>query len=238
MKKSKIAAVSEEIPKRALERLFEYAERVVLLGADPRLAPPVACHADMIFACVGDCLFFHESYMEAHGETVEEIVRHTGFKAVVTKEERGEKYPLDVALNVLPLKDTLVCKKSSTSPAVLSLCEEKNISITDVKQGYAACSVLCGDGFLITADFSIYNAVKDMCDALLIPCGNIRLEPYDTGFIGGATGYFGSTVFSVGEISLHPFGAEIISFLADRGIEVVSLCDGELSDVGGIKFFE
>ena len=73
---------------------------------------------------------------------------------------------------------------------------------------------------------------------MYIASGGISLPPYGTGFIGGASGVDGDTVYFTGDIMTHPDGARITDALSSRGAKCVSLCDGGLFDVGGIKFIE
>lgn len=232
MSKPRLAVASSSLPDEAKKHLEELCE-TVYLPPDKLLSEPVSTHPDMIFANVGKSLFFHTTYYEENRATVERIAKLTGFEIVLSSCERGDKYPLDVAFNCFVLEDRLFCRRDSTAQEIL----RGGIETVNVKQGYTACSTLVGDGFLITADRSVYNASKDAFSALLIREGGVELPPYNTGFIGGASGFFENTVYTVGEMETHPDFNMIKTFLKEKNTDLVALMKGHLQDFGGIKFF-
>lgn len=67
---------------------------------------------------------------------------------------------------------------------------KNDIEIVNINQGYARCSTLIlNNRTAVTADISVKNALeKDGAKVLLISSGDIKLEGYDYGFIGGASG--------------------------------------------------
>ena len=67
--------------------------------------------------------------------------------------------------------------------------------------------------------------------------GSVLLDGYDYGFIGGASGFDGRSLYFCGDVDLHPDGCAIRSFCDDHGIGCVSLSPLPLHDVGGIFFF-
>lgn len=237
--KARLAVVSPAAGEGVIKRLSLLCGKVVTLPPDSALAPPVARHADMIFSVLGNAAVFHKSYYREHAETVEEICRAAELELILTDCKRGEKYPFDCPLNVLAVGEYLFCKKDTAAPEILARAEALGMETVNVKQGYAACSALAGKDFIITADKSIFRAAseKSGIDALLISPGHISLEPYDCGFIGGASGAFGDSVFTVGSLSSHPDGERIKSFLSRHGAELFELDPGGLRDVGGIKIF-
>jgi hypothetical protein len=89
----------------------------------------------------------------------------------------------------------------------------------------------------ITADPGIYKKLTSLgINTLLIKCGGISLPPYEYGFIGGASGVDGDTVFFLGNLDLHPSANEIKDFIMGLGMRVISLSDEPLSDLGGLIF--
>ena len=64
----------------------------------------------------------------------------------------------------------------------------------------------------------------------------MRLDGYDTGFIGGASGADDDAVYFCGDVSHHPDADAIKAFCQKHGKECVSLSDEELTDVGTLFF--
>jgi hypothetical protein len=94
-----------------------------------------------------------------------------------------------------------------------------------------------GERAAITSDTSLYKAmIADGYDALLISAGHIGITEYDTGFIGGCSGFDGERVYFSGNISLHPDAQAIKDFCAKHGMCAVSLSDEPLFDVGSLFF--
>ena len=93
------------------------------------------------------------------------------------------------------------------------------------------------DENVITADVGISRALSEVgINVLLITPGHISLPPYEYGFIGGASGVDGKTVYFLGDIMTHPDGKKITEFIENLGMKAVSLDSGELQDMGGIVF--
>ena len=67
----------------------------------------------------------------------------------------------------------------------------------------------------------------------------IRLEPYEYGFIGGASGCDGDTVYFMGDIDSHPDSELIKSAVMGEGLIFKSLpAGGGLFDLGRLIFCE
>ena len=89
---------------------------------------------------------------------------------------------------------------------------------------------------LITDDLSIYNAAIGFgLDALLVRKGCVRLDGFDTGFIGGCCGKLAKDMLAFcGDIANHPDYTKINSFLRERNVYPHSLFGGELIDIGSV----
>jgi hypothetical protein len=68
--------------------------------------------------------------------------------------------------------------------------------------------------------------------------GGISLPPYAHGFIGGASGCFGGTVYFYGDLHTHPDGAAMEDFIGAAGFFAKSLSKEPLIDLGGMLFIE
>lgn len=204
--------------------------KTVLLSADHRLADPVAAHVDMLFVHLGAGEAICS--MSSNLNTLTEV----GFSA-----ELGESpdayYPVDALYNLLVLGDYVFCNPASSSSKALSSLQEQGRVIIPVKQGYTKCScAVISKQAIITSDQGICIAARNHnIDTLHIRSGYIKLPGYDYGFIGGCCGLIDKDKLAVcGDIDLHPDGAKIRAFCKSHGVEVVTLYDGILEDIGSI----
>ncbi len=230
-----IALCSRNIPEAAARALERRGKEVLLLPPHPALPEPVSCHADMITSYLDGALYFDKIYSEAHPEVIARIAEKTGCRVVITDERIGEEYPADCLFNVAIGKRAAL-GHPSCSKALRRAIEESGRAFIPVKQGYACCSSLVAGDALITADEGISAAAEGFFDVMTVSPGNILLEPYDTGFIGGATGADAMAVYFVGDVDHHPEAAFIKDHLVDHHLDALSLMHGGLVDIGGIKF--
>ena len=231
--KPKAAICSERLPGEAIEKLKTVCERVFLLPEDKKLSAPVCHHPDMILTVIGKKLICDGDYYRENISFMKEMSEYLELEAVTSEAPRGEKYPFDIGFNVLVTENHLFGNLKYTAPEVLEAAKNYGLEAVNVKQGYTACSTLLVMNTVITADPSIFEAAKSRLSAIKAENGKITLEPYDTGFIGGAAAYFGGTLYTAGE--LHGIPA-LEAFLRESNIEVCPLMSGDLADFGGIKF--
>lgn len=156
------------------------------------------------------------------------------FKNIVICKELQKNYPDNIILNAALIDNKLFCKANSLAIEVTEYCNNNGIEIINVNQGYSKCSTLILKNAIITSDLSIKKAAdKKGVEALLIQPGFIRLEGAEYGFIGGASGVIGNTVYFFGNIKKHPDYCRIIEFIEGKGMSYISLTEDELHDVGG-----
>lgn len=232
----KAAVCSEKLPSKAVKKLSENFDRVWLLPAEKKLSAPVCHHPDMILSIVGKRLFCHEDYLSENRELLCRMCSELSLEPTAADCRRGDGYPFDVAFNVFVASKYAFCNKKYTSEALLRCAREEGLEAVNVKQGYAACSSLYINGTVISADPSILKAAEGKTRTLEVKGGGIRLDPYDTGFIGGAAGFFDNVLYTFGELDSFK-GAEVLTdFLEKEKISLCPLFEGELTDFGGIIF--
>ena len=211
---------------------------VLFLPPDTSIDDPVSSHPDMILCAVGKQMIVSEGYYKEHQELFEYLALRTEFSASPSCAPRGKKYPFDIAFNVLTTPRHIFSLTEHTAPEIIAEAERSELISVRVKQGYAACSSLIAGACIISADPSILKAASEHgYDTLAISEGNILLDGYAHGFIGGASGVCGNSVYFLGNIMRHPDGEKIRGKLASHGFDIVSLSDYPLTDFGGIKFF-
>lgn len=222
--------LGENLPSRFIEPLKCLGYEIRLLPPYSRLSSPVATHPDMLMCQIGEKNFIPKDYYTLNKEKFE------GVKVVAIDADVKEKYPNDVCFNALVMED---CVYGRTDVICKEILESASKSVF-VKQGYAACSTLIvSNNAAITADKSIASALTaNGVDVCLIEQGNIRLDGYDYGFIGGASLKLAdNTVAFFGNIKYHQSFDLISDFLEKYKIRSISLSDEPLIDFGGGKCF-
>jgi len=236
------AVIAGNAPREAAEALRGHFSHVILLPADQSVGEPVAHHPDMIFAVVGDVLVTSERYYSHCGRSaIDEICALGGFRLILDGGKRGAEYPLDVGFNVLVCGSTLIGRLDALSAEIASLGERLSLNMVNVRQGYAACSTLYipSQNLICTADRGI-GAVCQRFSAdvvMIFPDSGIMLPGYDRGFIGGCAGVWEDVVFFYGDPRCHPALDPLCRILDEKGITMVPLLNGTLSDYGGIRIF-
>lgn len=227
--------VDERIDEVIESALRGFGYEILKLPRSGCLQSPVSAHPDMLIFVLKNKLFCHEKYYSEAKRAIDAVADAGGFELTLSKEKWESEYPNDVLFNAASVGDKLICSKKSVSRLILSEYGEENI--TGTKQGYAKCSVcIAGDG-IITADPSVArSAKKSGIDVLFLSGNHTRLNGYDTGFIGGATGDDGERLYFCGDVLRHPECEKIIEFCRRHGREPISLSDGELYDYGSLIF--
>ena len=237
--------VSEALPEELEDMLCQAVSGgrgncgVVRLPAFDRYDAPVASHPDMLLFYRCGKIFCPEAYYAVNHEPLEGGLKlaeggrtcikdknsdFISFVPVKTPEPNSGgkcRYPDDVALNAAQLispslGDMLFCRRKSTAAEILSLYS--NEAVADVRQGSAHCSVCAvTERAIITTDDGIARRAE-LCgiDVLKISPGGIRLDGYDSGFIGGASARVGDTLCFFGDPKTHQDGEKIIKFVNDH----------------------
>jgi hypothetical protein len=153
--------------------------------------------------------------------------------------ELKSEYPLDIAYNVCSLGKYVICRPLCTATEILSEYHNLKKEILITKQGYAKCSIcVVNDESAITADEGIYKLLNNHeINVLKIRKGHIELNNME-GFIGGASGLIDErTLCFNGNLKTHPDYHNIVDFCNNVNVDVVSLNNGPLKDVGSILRF-
>ncbi len=145
-------------------------------------------------------------------------------------------YPNNVMLNCVVLNDKLICNTKTIADEVLQMAIKDNLKIINVNQGYTKCSTcIVNENAIITSDKSIYKSCRNEMDVLLIRQGYIKLSGTDYGFIGGSSfKYNRNTLVFTGNIELHPDYKSIKSFAENHNVELLSLTENTMIDIGSI----
>lgn len=193
---------------------------------------PEQRHIDMQMLKINNDIFLLKECAELRHQ-----LKNKGYNVIICKDNIEQEYPKCVALNCLYIGGKLYGREEAIDISVKNYCTENQIEIVNVKQGYTRCSTaIIGKKSAITADSTIYNALKSNgIDVLKINSGNIRLDGYDYGFIGGACVMINDNLIGFfGDIKTHPNFNSIEKFCIIHNIEIHNLLEGEpLIDIGG-----
>ena len=238
MNKKPIALSGQSLSQRCRERLTSLGFEVVILQPYTRLGKGVQTHADLMLLPVENKIFIYEELYGRYRELLSTLTER-GYEIVTEPTPPAQSYPEDIALNCLVIGKNIFCKKKHTSVAVREFAEQSGYRVVNTNQGYARCTACpVADRGIISADPSMLKAAEGIgVETLSIVGGYVMLDGFEYGFIGGSCGYYNNTLYFAGDISKHPHKERIEDFCAARGVNVVSLSDEPLADVGSIFFF-
>lgn len=226
-----LCAVSAQYP-HIVQALKGQGIGVIEVPPNPNLPAPVACHADMNLMHFGG----EAIILASEHASVSAKLREHGF-TVLEQDGLGERYPKDVALNTLLLGGCMFGHREGASSEAVEIAAQQGINFVPVKQGYAKCAtVVVSDYAIITADTSIAKAAQNSgISVLQITPGEVLLEGYDTGLLGGACFKADHrTLVFTGDISRHSCYPQIKAFTAEHQVALEVLTFQELIDVGSI----
>lgn len=215
----------------SIKKLNILGIKTVTVKSDLSLPEPVNSHADIQLLHLGRNDIFCQSEHLCTGELKQK------FNIIKIKEKAGNKYPEDVRLNCAIIGNKLICNKNTIAYEILEFAELNNLTVINVKQGYARCSIcVVNENAIITDDESIFTAAGNFFnDAQLISKGSIGLKGYAYGFIGGCCGKIDKNKLAFnGTIESHKDYKHIIDFLSRNHVECVELHQNPLYDIGGI----
>lgn len=219
--------VNKHLPPEIIRRLEKLADTVLAVPEAKGLPPALAAHPDMLIHASPEGLICAPETAAA--------LNAAGIPATGGEADPRAGYPQDIRFNCFGLNGALICNEAHTDGAVLAFYRSRGMRVIDCRQGYASCSALRLPGGVVTADTRVAAACEEAgAEMLRIAPGGIRLEGYDYGFIGGCGGMVGGKLALFGDPATHPDGSLIAAFAEARGVEVVPLCGGILTDYGGL----
>jgi len=194
---------------------------------------PVSYHADMSLCYMGSGILVAASaiYDELRQNAPEEL------NILKAESRQSADYPNDIGLNACLIGDRLLHKLENTDKSVLTLARKSRLRSYNVNQGYTKCSVcILTRNRIITGDLGIHRQCGELgVQSLLIENAPIRLDGYDTGFIGGCCGKISrDKVAFTGLLKGLRDERRIMNFIWDTGMEAVFLTDKPVFDVGSI----
>lgn len=224
------AIVSGEISKECENTLNMLGVCVIKTKPHPKLYNAVKQHPDMIIHHLGDNNICIEP-------TAMYAANSLPNANVCSGKSIGREYPYDISYNAARVGGYLICNRRFTESIILENAIKSGVEIIDVKQGYAKCNIcVISENAIITSDKGIAEALRNISiDVLFIDDSAVKLKNFSHGFFGGATGKIAPDKIVVnGNIKFHKSGDEIMDFTKKYGIEIISLNDNQIEDIGSI----
>lgn len=156
---------------------------------------------------------------------------------IAEKDAIGMHYPKDIAFNAACTGKYFIHNLSFTNENLLLAAKQMGMKLINVRQGYSKCSIVVVDeNSIITYDEGIVKACSRYpnLDVLLISPGFVKLNGYDTGFIGGTSGHINNEIIFHGNLSAHPDFEKIVHFIEKRNLKCKWFPQFELTDIGSI----
>ena len=228
---SKVRAliVGECYAARLSPALESFGVRVIPCPRNPYVDARLSYHSDLsVYHVGGKCFYLARHLRES--ELAKEL-EHLGASVRFSKARQGGEYPLDASLCALPLGDAVYHNAK--------ICDELIVQSTsrfeNIKQGYAKCAVCpVSSDAAITADKGVARVLeKNGVRVLQVLPGEILLDGFDEGFIGGAAFKIAPDVLAfTGSLDLHPDKEKIEEFLSECGVRPEYLTAGQAFDIG------
>ena len=190
-----------------------------------------AYHADMSFCHTGGNRIFISCNAP---QNIKDVLRLSGAELYETKAPVTAQRPL---LNICIFGKNVLANTCLAEKSLIDMLKASGHRIIHTNQGYTKCScAVVNNNALITSDEGIYKlCLENKIDVLKIKSGHIELDGYKYGFIGGCCGFVSQkTLAFSGNIRLHPDYKSIRAFSANYGIDLLSLSEEPLYDIGGI----
>ena len=231
---NRIFVVSENADDVLLHNLKKHG-KVLILKRHSSLLPSESAHVDMQLNRITDKLCVYASGLD---NNIIDCLESEGIELIAGSVVLKEKYPFNIAYNVLHSDKIYFHNVKFTDPVLKALLDERKMKSINVKQGYAGCSGIFVNDILITSDKGIATAAE-MNNIEYIYFNNpqcILLEGFDHGFIGGCCGYDKELglLINCNENNMP----ECLKFdLKTKDISYLCVGKSVLTDIGGIAVF-
>ncbi len=229
-----LAIVDGRIAKSLEKGLLDNKIHIIKTKAHPSLYASVAFHPDMFFQHLG-----HRTIVYAPGTDVSTLheLEENGFCLIKGDCEITSRYPGNISYNVARIGRYAFHNTRYTDKVLRDRFFKNDVELIHVNQGYAKCAIsVVDENSFITMDRGVARiAEKKGFDVLVIEEKNILLPGLDNGFIGGSTGLLDRKKWAIaGDIRALSSFCEIMDFLNNKGIEIISLSNEQVVDIGSL----
>lgn len=195
----------------------------------------IAYHPDIVLHHLGEEYIV---YAPGTSEHLLKMLKNLSFVLLEGEKHLGPKYPANIAYNVARVGKLAFHNFKYSDPILKQELVRRGVKLVNVNQGYSKCSIsIVDEKSIITADRGIAKAAIDNgIETLVIDSDeNISLPGLSYGLIGGSTGLLDKSKWAVsGDFWTLASAYKISHFLNERGIELISLSDEQIIDIGSI----
>lgn len=230
--KVKAGIISNENAK-IIKLLESYGVRPIFTQKNVDIDNVISNHADINIHHLGNNKFITDSSQHSPIQILEQMRA----EIIKPQEAVSGEYPSDCRLNFARIGNKLIGKADICDRNLKAYCDANQIDLINAHQGYSKCSVcVVNKQSIITDDHSIKKAADAAgIDCLLISKGDIRLNGYRYGFIGGASTLIDKNkLLFFGNLKAHTDYQDIIRFCHKHDCDVAYDESFELTDVGGM----
>lgn len=209
MKKIFISKYADNLLKDFLTGQGYFIEEISAL-AD--IDEAISCHPDIYMCDLGNTLFKGDPAKLAYD------------------------YPGHAIYNGCSTGKYFIHNSKITDQALKDAAAESGLIPVNVAQGYSKCNcVVVDEDSIITSDAGIEKACTAAgLNVLMVSRGQVVLEGYPYGFLGGASGKVENTIIFNGNLAAHSDYNAIKTFIESRGLEVIYFDSYPLTDIGSI----
>lgn len=241
---NKVCVINNEASEKIKNRIYAAGYDIIEVFPNFCLPEPEMCHADMQFARINSKTAVYSPSTDAR---VIDNMSKAGIKLYKGMSEIQNKYPLNIAYNVLVGTQVYFHNMKYTDSMASQMLQKEGIVPINTKQGYAGCSSIILNDIFITSDYGMAKAAKS-CNFhvyVLKDSKMIKLSGYDHGFIGGCCGFDGQNLLITGSVNnlnlidyddkytVIPFSSVVFQ----AKINIISLNDSFPQDVGGLQLY-
>lgn len=233
MMNSKLAVVFDDV-KIITDTISSFGYEIIPTDSVNEFISYERKHADMQCITINNDIFV----LPCCDNLINALKLHQKSVVLSSKRPKGD-YPNNILLNAKVVSDLVIGKIKNLDPLFVQHCIGRGYRFIDVNQGYSACSICkVTEKAIITADISIYNALKNTdIEVLRISEGYINLhnaKGEEYGFIGGASMKLSEdSILFFGDLDTHPDAVDIRAFCKSQNVSVFEIKDFDLTDIGG-----
>lgn len=198
-----------------------------------RVSAPICAHSDVLYQKIDANTIIISACQIANKEMLE----RAGYNVMIY-DNLNSGYKDECKLNFI-INGTTIIHNPKTS-AVNQLDIFNDYRKIEVRQGYTKCSTIAvNENAYITDDSNIYHRlIKNDIDCLLINKGEINLDGYDYGFIGGAAVKLDKNhILFLGDFKNKSDRLSVTNFLKKYDIEPLFIKNKQLNDIGSALIF-
>ncbi|MBR3955281.1 MAG: hypothetical protein IKJ63_07410 [Clostridia bacterium] len=217
-----------EISKELQNSLLQHVDSLLITEEESNIERSLCNHADLSVCPLPE----KQIILSKTQSILKEKLISLGFYVIMQDVVRSP-YPKDCLLNFVDTTYYCIYNKNIHTNAIFRT-DQKTAT---TKQGYIKCSVApIAPNAILTDDPGIAKAAEKLdIQVCCVAKGDIQLQGYSYGFIGGCCGKLSEhTLAFCGNLESHREHKKISEFLKQYDIEPINLIDSQLTDVGSL----